>query len=112
MMSIFKAEKGAGALKKLSDGGGSSGKVQVVSKVKAGGAKKSAKKAPGVAVASKLIKKTPNNTKKSVGRLKTGKTPGNMKTPTGSGSAAQTPKPTKDGFKRMIKYLKDKNKKP
>lgn len=110
MVSIFKAEKGAGALKKLQDGGGSSsGKVKVISKASAG--KKKVSKGAPVAIASKLIKKTPGNVKKSVGKVKTGKTPGHMKTPTGTGSALNTPKPDNKNFKKMMAFLKQQKKK-
>lgn len=110
MSSVFKAEKGASAFKKLTDAGASgSAKVGVLGKVPKK-AKPSAKKAPGVNIASKLIKKTPQNPKKSVGNLKSGKTPGTMKTPTGSGSAAQTPKATKENFQKMMRMIKDRKK--
>ena len=105
LVTICKAEKGAGFLKKLQDNGSSSGKVRVISKASA--AKSKVKKSLSkVNIASKLIKKTPGgNAKHSTARIKSGKTPP-LKTPTGTGlSATATPKPDIKNFNAMKKYL-------
>merc|ERR1712083_966205 len=104
MVSIFKSEKGAGALKKLQEGSQSQGGMKVKGGPKAGAKPKSAKKASTVKAASKVISKIGGgDKKKSVGKVG-GKVP-SMRTPGVSGSSVATPKVNMSNFAQMKKFL-------
>jgi hypothetical protein len=110
MNSIFKQEKGADALRKLTAGPASTGKAKVV-----GGAKRVAKgkgKVSGVgAVVEKLAKFTPGDkrsaaAKKSTARILT-KAP-TLQSPGGDKQAGTTDHSSMRDFQKMISYLKNK----
>jgi len=109
MVSIFKSEKGAGALKKLQDSSSAGGGAKVTSSVKKAAKPASKAKKSGVADASKMIMK--KDPKKSVAKIG-GKSVPKMATPGESGSARNTPGITKSNFAKMKKFLqKNKGKK-
>jgi len=101
MVSLFKTEKGAAALKKL-EGSSTGGGVKAVSSVKKAKPASKAKASGGVASTSKAIMKT-KDAKHSVARLG-GKVP-KMATPGASGSAKQTPGVNKKAFNKMKEFL-------
>jgi len=104
LVSIYKAEKGGAALKKLQDGSSSGGHVKVVSGVRKS-AKKAAPKASAVKAASRVIAKASvTQVKKSVAKV--GKSVPRLMTPGGQASAAQTPKMGKSKFDQMKAFLK------
>ena len=99
MTSIFKAEKGANALKSLQGGGGASSKgVTVTSKVKAAAKSKAG---PGLKPASQLIGKASKTGKKSAKKSAGGP----MATPGAHASAMQTPNPKHADFEKMRSFL-------
>ena len=99
MVSIFKAEKGANALKALQSGQGASSKgVTVSSKVKAS----KGKAAPGLKPASQLIGKASKTQGKKSAKKSAG---GAMATPGAHASAMQTPNPKHADFEKMRTFL-------
>lgn len=101
MVTLFKNEKGAGALKKLQDGSSSAGGLKVKSSVKAAKPASKAKKSLGVSAASKIIGKA--SAKKSVAKV--GKSVPRLMTPGDKGSAKQTPAVSKSNFAKMKAML-------
>lgn len=108
MVSIFKNEKGAAALKSLQDSSSAGGHVRVTSSVKKAKPASKAKAAHKVAASSKAIMKA--HPKKSVAKLGKKSVP-NMATPGNSGSAQQTPAASKNSFAKMKAFLQKKGKK-
>jgi len=111
MVSIFKQEKGADALKKVQAGPASSGKAKVVSGLAGRRGGKAAKGRSGEIkkMVEKISKYTPGGnksvTKKSTTRILSGKTPA-LPSPGGDKNLAGTTDHTsmKD-FKKMIQYI-------
>ena len=112
--SLFKQEKGADALKKLTSGPAASGKAKVV-----GGAKRAGKgkgKTSGAAVGAiveKIAKFTPGDkgskaAKKSTARILT-KAP-TLQSPGGDKHAGTTDHQSMKDFQKMISFLKNKGK--
>ena len=115
MVSIFKQEKGAEALKKLQGGPSVSSKAKVVggAKAKKGNAKSASKSGDIKKMVEKINKFTPGagkpsvTDKKSTTRILTrpGKTPGTLPSPGGDREAGTTDHQTMKDFKKMVAWI-------